>query len=217
MKWADLIKEESSKEYYKNIILRLKEDSKTTTIYPNHKDIFSAFKYAPYDGVKVVILGQDPYHNPGEAHGLSFSVMPGVKIPPSLQNIFKELKSDLDIDTPSHGCLINWARQGVLLLNTILTVKENQPGSHKNIGWHIFTNKVISVLNNKDTPIVFILWGNCAKQKRILITNPKHLILESSHPSPFSAHLGFFGSKPFSKTNKFLISHGIEPINWKLI
>ena len=216
MNWQSIIKEESSKDYFKQISSFIQEDAKQHKIYPAHKDIFNAFKYCPFDKVKVVCLGQDPYHNPGEAHGLSFSVLPGIKLPPSLQNIFKELKSDLNINTPNHGCLTSWAEQGVLLLNSFLTVRQNQPGSHQNIGWHLFTDKIISILNNKDSPIIFVLWGNFAKKKKTLITNKRHYIIESAHPSPFSAYSGFFGSKPFSKINNFLIENNIEPINWKI-
>ena len=216
MNWQSIIKEESSKDYFKQITYFVQEDSKQHKIYPPHKDIFNAFKYCPFDKVKVVCLGQDPYHNPGEAHGLSFSVLPGVKLPPSLQNIFKELKNDLNIAAPNHGCLTSWAEQGVLLLNSFLTVRQNQPGSHQNIGWHIFTDKIISLLNNKNTPTVFVLWGNFAKKKKGLITNPAHLIIEGVHPSPLSAYSGFFGSKPFSKINNFLIENNIDPINWEI-
>lgn len=215
MNWQSIIKKESSKDYFKQIVSFVQEDSKKHKIYPAHKDIFNAFKYCPFDKVKVFILGQDPYHNPGEAHGLSFSVLPGVKTPPSLQNIFKELKSDLNIEQPNHGCLTSWAEQGVLLLNSFLTVRQNQPGSHQNIGWHLFTDKIISILNN-ESPKVFILWGNFSRKKKQLITNKNHLIIESAHPSPLSAYSGFFGSKPFSKSNNFLIENNIEPIDWKI-
>lgn len=216
MNWKEILKKEEEQEYYKNIIEFIQQDAKQYTIYPSSKDIFNTFKYCPFENVKCVILGQDPYHGAGQAHGLSFSVNEGVTIPPSLKNIYKELKSDLGIDPPAHGCLVSWARQGVLLLNASLTVREGQPNSHKDIGWYTFTDKIISVLNEKDTPVVFILWGSFAKQKKNLITNNKHLILESPHPSPFSAHYGFFGSKPFSKTNDFLIKNNILPINWSL-
>jgi uracil-DNA glycosylase len=215
--WHQIIREEQVKDYYKNIVKKIKEDLETKEVFPLTENIFNAFKLCPYNKLKIVLLGQDPYHNPGEAHGLSFSVMPGIKIPPSLQNIYKELKADLDIDPPIHGCLSAWAKQGVLLLNTSLTVRKNEPNSHKDIGWSIFTDKIISIINEKETPVVFILWGNNAKQKKKLITNPIHLILESAHPSPFSAYSGFFGSKPFSKANEFLIKNDIYPIDWKII
>lgn len=214
--WKDFIKQESYQGYYKNILSFLKEDGEKFKIYPAGQDIFNAFDYSPLDKTKVLILGQDPYHNPGEAHGLSFSVKEGVKTPPSLQNIYKELKSDLGLDIPKTGCLVPWAEQGVLLLNACLTVRKNEPNAHKNIGWHIFTDKVISTLNQKDTPVVFILWGAFARAKKDIITNARHLILESPHPSPFSASSGFFGSKPFSKTNEFLEKNNLPAINWKL-
>lgn len=216
MIWEDIIKEEQQQLYYKNLVQSLKKDMDSYTIYPKQQDIFNAFKVCPFDKTKVLILGMDPYHNPNEAHGMSFSVLPGTKVPPSLQNIFKELKSDLNVETPNHGYLIDWAKQGVLLLNAALTVRQNEPGSHQKIGWHKFTDSIITKLNNKDTPIVFILWGNFARQKKPLLTNKIHLVLESPHPSPFSAYSGFFGSKPFSKTNEFLISNGLEPINWHI-
>lgn len=184
------------------------------TIFPLKEDIFNALKYTDYDNVKVVIVGQDPYHGVGEAHGLSFSVKKGVKIPPSLQNIYKELYDDLGVPPKSHGELVGWAKQGVLLLNSVLTVEENKASSHKGIGWEKLTDYIIKILNQKSDPIVFILWGNFAKNKKFFITNPNHLIIESSHPSPFSAYSGFFGSKPFSKTNNFLIKNKKEPIDW---
>jgi uracil-DNA glycosylase len=216
MNWEEIIKEEQKKPYYIDMVKQIKEEQSKYIIYPKREDIFNAFKICRFNKTKVLILGMDPYHNPGEAHGLSFSVLPKVKTPPSLKNIFKELKSDLNIDTPSHGCLIDWAKQGVLLLNSALTVRENQPGSHQKIGWHNFTDSIISHLNNKKTSVAFILWGNFARQKKNLITESHHLILESPHPSPFSAYSGFFGSRPFSKVNDFLISKNIEPINWHL-
>lgn len=216
MNWEQIIQEEKQKDYFKNIINFLMEDGEKHKIYPNHKDIFNAFKYCSYDDVKFFLLGQDPYHGPGQAHGLSFSVIPGVAIPPSLQNIFKELKADLNINLPRHGCLIDWAKQG-LLLNSFLTVREGQPGSHQSIGWQIFTDKIISSLNKREKPLVFILWGAHSKNKINLITNKNHLILTGSHPSPLSANKGgFFGGKYFSKTNDFLIKNNIEPINWSI-
>ena len=179
-------------------------------------DIFNALHYTPYNKVKVVILGQDPYHGPNQAHGLSFSVKPEVQTPPSLKNIFKELNTDLNCFIPNNGFLESWAMQGVLLLNTVLTVRANCPNSHKGIGWETFTNKIISSLNERHEPIVFILWGSNAQKKEELITNPKHFIIKSAHPSPLSAHRGFFGSKPFSKTNDFLNSINEKPINWQI-
>lgn len=216
MNWQRILKQEQEKDYFKNIINFLIEDGKKHKIYPDHKDIFNAFKYCPLEHTKAVIIGQDVYHQPGQAHGLSFSVPVGVKPPPSLQNIFKELKSDLDINPPNHGCLINWAKHGVLLLNSSLTVREGQPGSHMEI-WRPFTDKIISILNEQNRFIVYILWGSFAKQKAKLITNNKTYLLYGTHPSPLGANQGgFFGGKYFSKTNEFLIKNNIEPINWKI-
>ena len=198
--------------FYNNILKLYNEK----TIFPLKENIFNALKLTDYDNVKVVIMGQDPYHGEGEAHGLSFSVQKGIKIPPSLQNIYKELYSDLAIPPKEHGELTGWAKQGVLLLNSVLTVEKDKPSSHKGMGWELFTDYVIKKLNTKDDPIVFILWGNFAKSKKKYITNPKHLVIESAHPSPFSAYNGFFGSKPFSKTNEFLIKNKKEPIDWSL-
>ena len=200
------------KKFYDNILNLYDKEA----IYPPKDHIFNALKLTPYNNVKVVIVGQDPYHGEGEAHGLSFSVRDGVKIPPSLQNIYKELKSDLGIDIATTGDLTKWADQGVLLLNSVLTVKKDLPASHKGMGWEPLTDYIIRKLNSKNTPIVFILWGNFAKSKKVYITNPKHLVIESAHPSPFSANYGFFGSRPFSRTNKFLEQNKIQPIDWKL-
>ena len=183
-------------------------------VYPKQNNIFKALKLTPYSNVKVVIVGQDPYHGENEANGLSFSVSPGIKLPPSLKNIYKELYDDLKIDRKDNGDLTDWAEQGVLLLNTVLTVEKDKPASHRNIGWELLTDYIIKTLNEKKEPIVFILWGNFAKNKAKLITNQRHLIITSSHPSPFSARYGFFGSKPFSKANNFLISNDISPIKW---
>ena len=180
------------------------------------ENIFNALKTTSYEDVKVVILGQDPYHGVGEAHGLSFSVQDGIKKPPSLKNIFKELHDDLGFDEPESGNLEKWAKEGVLLLNSVLTVEKDKAASHKDLGWNLFTDHIIKLLNQKETPIVFILWGNFAKSKKVFITNKKHLVLESVHPSPFSVYNGFFGSKPFSKTNNFLIKTGQTPIDWNL-
>ena len=194
----------------------IKKEYEEKTVYPAMDDIFNALKLTPYKDVKVVIIGQDPYHGAGEAHGLSFSVQDGIKIPPSLVNIFKELKSDLGIDPPTSGNLTKWAESGVLLLNNSLTVIEDRPNSHQNIGWNLFTDYIIKVLNLKETPIVFILWGKNAQSKEKLITNPNHKIIKSAHPSPFSANYGFYGSKPFSQANKFLEQNNIDPVNWRL-
>ena len=183
-------------------------------VCPEQDNIFKALKLTPYSNVKVVIVGQDPYHGENEANGLSFSVSPGIKLPPSLKNIYKELYDDLKIDRKDNGDLTDWAEQGVLLLNTVLTVEKDKPASHRNIGWELLTDYIIKTLNEKKEPIVFILWGNFAKNKAKLITNQRHLIITSSHPSPFSARYGFFGSKPFSKANNFLISNDISPIKW---
>ena len=188
----------------------------TKTIYPTQNNIFNALKLTPYSNTKVVIVGQDPYHGENQAHGLSFSVQKGVTLPPSLKNIYKEIYDDLGIEEPNCGDLTKWAKEGVLLLNSSLTVIKDMPNSHKDIGWSNLTDYIIKVLNQKEEPVVFILWGNFAKSKKQFITNKKHLILESTHPSPFSASSGFFGSHPFSKTNAFLDAHGLEPINWQL-
>ena len=198
------------KKFYNNIL----ELYKTKTIFPEKDNIFNALKLTDYNDVKVVIIGQDPYHGVGEAHGLSFSVLDGVKIPPSLQNVYKELEDDLGIKPKDTGNLTGWAKQGVLLLNAVLTVEKDKPSSHRGMGWELFTDYVIKKLNTREDPIVFILWGNFAKEKKKYITNPKHLVITSPHPSPFSAYSGFFLSKPFSKTNDFLIKNKKEPIDW---
>lgn len=215
-KWDEVLDGEFEKEYYQKLRQFLIGEYRARTIYPGMHDMFNALKYTSYENVKVVILGQDPYHEPGQAHGMSFSVMKGVKQPPSLVNIFKEMKDDLDIDPPDHGCLIKWAEQGVLLLNTCLTVREHQANSHKGKGWEIFTDRVIELLNEREKPIVFILWGANAKSKAQLITGKQHLILTGAHPSPFSAYNGFFGGKYFSRANEFLIEKGEGPIDWDL-
>ena len=214
--WDELLKDEYKKEYFINLKKFIINEYKTKTIYPKMSEIFNAFIKTPYENVKVVILGQDPYHGETEAEGLSFSVKIGIAKPPSLINIFSELESDLNIKPPNHGSLVSWAEQGVLLLNSSLTVVKDNPKSHSNKGWEIFTDEVIKIINKKDTPVVFILWGSDARSKKSLITNKKHLIIESAHPSPLSAYRGFFGSKPFSRTNEFLIKNNIEPINWKI-
>lgn len=215
--WDKILGDEFKKDYYLKIRDFLKKEYSSYTIFPSMYDIFNALKYTSYEGTRVVILGQDPYHEPGQAHGLSFSVKKGIKIPPSLVNIYKELKTDVGMEIPSHGELTSWANQGVLLLNATLTVRLGQANSHQSIGWGIFTDEVIKKLNERSEPIVFILWGGNARSKKKYITNPNHLIIESAHPSPLSAYNGFFGSRPFSRANEFLISKGFEPINWNSV
>ncbi|AQS12078.1 uracil-DNA glycosylase [Clostridium saccharobutylicum] len=214
--WKNYLDSEFKKDYYIKLKKFLVNEYNSKVIYPNMYDLFNALHFTPYSKVKVVILGQDPYHGPNQAHGLSFSVNPGVKTPPSLINIYKELHTDLGCYIPNNGYLKKWADQGVLLLNTVLTVRAGEANSHRNKGWEEFTTKVIQILNDKETPIVFILWGNNAISKEKLITNPKHLIIKSVHPSPLSASRGFFGSKPFSKTNDFLIKTNQTPIDWQI-
>lgn len=214
-KWS-ILDAEFRSEYYIALRSFLKTEYARQTIYPDMYEIYTAFHLTGYNDVKVVLLGQDPYHGAGQAHGLAFSVKQSVPPPPSLVNIFKEIEADLGIKRPSHGCLEHWARQGVLLLNTALTVREGSPNSHKNKGWEIFTDKVISHLNSREAPLVFMLWGANAKAKHALITNPQHLVLKAAHPSPLSAHNGFFGCKHFSQANDFLKSKGAEPIDWSL-
>lgn len=214
--WDSILREEFNKKYFNTIMEQVNLEYENKIIYPKKSEIFKAFRITSYNGTKVVILGQDPYHGENQAEGLSFSVKKGIVKPPSLQNIFKELNQDVGCDIPEDGSLLEWANRGVLLLNSVLTVEKNKPASHKNIGWEVFTDEVIKKLNNKTTPIVFILWGAFARNKKKYITNPIHLIIESAHPSPFSAYNGFFGSKPFSKTNNFLIKNGISPIDWNL-
>ena len=215
-KWDEILNEEYHKDYFKNIVAFVNKVYKEKVIFPPKNRILSALNITDYDKVKVVILGQDPYHGIGEANGLAFSVNDGVKIPPSLKNIYKELYDDLKVPIPNTGNLESWANEGVLLLNSVLTVEKDKPASHKNIGWENFTDSIIKKINEKEEPVVFILWGNFAKSKKSLITNPKHLIIESSHPSPFSVNYGFFGSRPFSKTNKFLKENGIKEIDWTI-
>ena len=212
--WDGVLAPLFENERYLSIRNFLKQEYSTQTIYPNMHDIFNCFKLTDYSSVKAVILGQDPYHGYGQAHGLCFSVQRGIKPPPSLVNIYKELKTDLGIEIPTHGELTSWARQGVLLLNTVLTVREGNPNSHKDCGWQWFTDEVIKLLNNRDKPIVFILWGGNARSKKKFIDQKRHFIIESAHPSPLSAYNGFLGSKPFSKTNEFLVLNGCLPINW---
>lgn len=213
--WDEILKGEFDKEYYQKLRKFLISEYRTQRIHPSMYDIFNALKYTPYSNVKVIILGQDPYHGPNQAHGLSFSVQKGVPVPPSLQNIYKELESDIGFKAPPHGNLVKWAQNGVLLLNTVLTVREGQANSHKGMGWEIFTDTVISHLNRREKPMVFLLWGGNAKRKKTLITNPNHLILETVHPSPLSAYGGFFGCRHFSKAAEFLRQHG-DDIDWSL-
>lgn len=214
--WQDIISDEFDKPYYQELRAFLKIEYGTQTIYPDKHDIFNAFRLTPYSEIKVVLIGQDPYHGPGQAHGLSFSVKPGIPAPPSLINIFKEMHDDLGIAIPNHGFLESWARQGVLLLNTVLTVRAGEAHSHRMKGWETFTDEVIRAINLKNEPVVFWLWGKPAQEKEKLITNPHHLILKAPHPSPLSVYRGFYGCKPFSKTNEFLIKIGKAPIDWTL-
>ena len=214
--WGQYLKEEMAQPYYRQLRQFLIGEYSTKQVYPDMYSIFNALHYTSYGDTKVLILGQDPYHEPGQAHGLSFSVQPNVPPPPSLVNIFKELETDLGCTVPNNGCLEPWARQGVLLLNTVLTVQAHRANSHRDKGWEIFTDKSISLLNQREKPVAFILWGSPARRKKAMITNPQHFIVESPHPSPLSAYRGFFGSRPFSKVNKFLESVGEEPINWQL-
>lgn len=214
--WNDLLEKEFAREYYLNLREFLKTEYSTKTIYPDMHDIYNALHLTSFDHTKVVILGQDPYHGPNEAHGLCFSVKPQITIPPSLMNIYKELHNDLGCYIPNNGFLNKWAEQGVLLLNAVLTVRANTPNSHKGKGWEQFTDRIITTLNERKTPVVFILWGNYARAKKELITNRHHFIIESAHPSPFSANKGFFGTKPFSQANSFLASIGKAPIDWQI-
>ena len=214
--WEKALQEEFSKDYYRKLFLFIRDEYSKKTVYPASDEIFTAFHLTPLDKVKVVILGQDPYHNTGQAHGLCFSVKPQVDIPPSLVNIYQELHDDLGCKIPNHGYLTSWAEQGVLMLNTVLTVQAHKPMSHRGVGWEEFTDAAIGKVNEQERPIVFILWGKPAQEKARMLTNPKHLILKAPHPSPLSAYRGFFGSKPFSQTNHFLESHGVEPVNWQI-
>ena len=214
--WANYLNDEFEKDYYKKLSQALKEEYKRATVYPDMDNIFNALHLTPYAETKVLILGQDPYHGPGQAHGLSFSVREGVPFPPSLRNMLKELKYDLDIPMPEHGSLEKWAKQGVLLLNSVLTVRDGEPNSHKKLGWQIFTDRVIEVLNEREQPIVFILWGKHAQEKLPMIDQKRHFVLKAPHPSPLSASRGFFGSRPYSKCNEFLRNNGITEIDWAL-
>ncbi len=212
----DLLEEEKQKDYYIELINFIDKEYESKIIFPPREKIFEAFRLTPFEKTKVVIIGQDPYHGEGEAHGLAFSVNRGIKIPPSLKNIYKEINTEYGYEIPNTGYLIKWAKQGVLMLNTVLTVEKDKPASHKAKGWEIFTDRVIEELNNSEQPLVFMLWGNYAKSKAQLINNPKHLILESAHPSPFSARNGFFGNNHFKLANDFLEKNGIEQIDWKI-
>ena len=214
--WLEPLETEFRKPYYKTLYTFVKNEYSTHVVYPPSEDIFNAFHFTPLSQVKVVILGQDPYHEQGQAHGLCFSVKPDVDIPPSLVNIYKELHDDLGCYIPNNGYLEKWAKQGVLMLNTVLTVRAHAANSHKNMGWEEFTNAAIEILNRQDRPIVYILWGKPAQNKKVMLNNPKHLILEAPHPSPLSSYRGFFGSKPFSKTNEFLKANGLNPIDWQI-
>lgn len=214
--WARALQDEFRKDYYSKLFRFVGHEYQANTIYPPGDDIFNAFHLTPLHDVKCVILGQDPYHEPGQAHGLSFSVKPGVDIPPSLQNIYKELNTDLGCQIPNNGYLVKWAKQGVLLLNAVLTVRAHAAASHQNKGWEQFTDAVIEQINKEDRPIVFMLWGSFARSKKKMLNNPKHLILEAPHPSPLSAYRGFFGCHHFSKCNEFLKANGIEPIDWQI-
>lgn len=214
--WLPAMSGEFHKDYYKRLHQTVMQEYQNYQVFPEPDDLFNAFHLTPLKDVKVVIFGQDPYHNVGQAHGLCFSVKPGVEVPPSLVNIYKELQDDLGCYIPNNGYLVKWAKQGVLLLNTVLTVRAHQANSHRGIGWEVFTDAAIRALNEQDRPMVFILWGRPAQMKKSMLNNPKHLILEAPHPSPLSAYRGFFGSKPFSKTNQFLEAYGIEPIDWQI-
>lgn len=215
--WAKAVGDEFRKPYYRDLYNFVRDEYSNHIIYPPAEDIFNAMHFTPLDKVKVLILGQDPYHNVNQAHGLSFSVLPSQKdIPPSLQNIYKELHDDLGCVIPDNGYLKKWADQGVLLLNTVLTVRAHQANSHQGHGWEQFTDACMEILNRQDRPIVFILWGSYAQKKASMLNNPNHLILKAPHPSPLSVYRGFWGSKPFSKTNNFLTEHGVEPIDWQI-
>ena len=214
--WLEAIGDEFKKEYYRDLYNFVKDEYSKTVIYPPADDIFNAFHFTPLSKVRVLLLGQDPYHNENQAHGLSFSVQPGQDIPPSLQNIYKELNDDLGCYIPNNGFLKKWAEQGVLLLNTVLTVRAHQANSHKNRGWELFTDAIINAVNKQDRPIVYFLWGAPAQKKAAMLNNPKHLVLQAPHPSPLSAYRGFFGCRHFSKCNDFLVKNGLEPIDWQI-
>ncbi|MFD0671894.1 uracil-DNA glycosylase [Cohnella sp. GCM10027633] len=215
--WQEVVEAEHTQPYYEALMKKLDEAYAERTVYPPADSVFRALELTSFNDVKVVILGQDPYHGAGQAHGLSFSVMPGVKLPPSLRNIYKELQEDIiGFEPPSHGCLAHWARQGVLLLNSVLTVEEGQANAHRKLGWETFTDKLVSALSARERPIAFVLWGKQAQEKGRHIDRSRHLVIEDVHPSPLSAYAGFFGSRPFSRCNEFLASHGIAEIDWRL-
>ena len=215
--WEAALSGEFKKPYYKRLRDTVVKEYSTHEIFPSKNDLYAAMHLTPLDKVKVVILGQDPYHEPGQAHGLCFSVQKGVKIPPSLVNIYQELHDDLGLEIPSHGDLSSWAKQGVLLLNTVLTVRAHQAFSHRGIGWEQFTDAIIEAVNKEDRPVVYMLWGSPAQSKSRMLDNPKHLILKAPHPSPLSAYRGFFGCRHFSKCNEFLSANGVEPVDWKIV
>ena len=212
--WNEILAEEMKKDYYQELQAFVQKRRSEVRVFPEEKNVFNALELTPFESVKVVILGQDPYHGSGQAHGLSFSVQKGIPLPPSLKNIYKELQEDIGGDLPTEGDLTHWAKQGVLLLNTVLTVEEGNANSHKGMGWERLTNRLIESLNGLKHPVIFILWGKPAQDKEKLITNPNHVILKAPHPSPLSAYRGFFGSKPFSKVNEILIQQGQTPIRW---
>lgn len=214
--WLEPLSGEFKKSYYAKLYRTIRQEYSTHQVFPAPDDIFKAFELTPFHKVKVVILGQDPYHDVGQAHGLCFSVKPGVDIPPSLMNIYKELNDDLGCYIPNNGCLVKWADQGVLLLNTVLTVRAHQANSHRNIGWEEFTDAAIRGIETLDAPVVYMLWGSSARQKKSMLTNPEHLILEAPHPSPLSAYRGFFGCRHFSRANEFLVENGSSPIDWQI-
>lgn len=214
--WLEVIQDEFQKTYYRELYKFVKDEYSNTIIYPNSEDVFNAFHFTPLSKVKVVILGQDPYHNPGQAHGLCFSVKPEVEAPPSLKNIYEELKTDIGCNIPNNGYLKKWAEQGVLLLNTVLTVRAHAANSHQAHGWEKFTDSVIQAVNQKKEPVVYLLWGRPAQMKEKMLNNPNHFILTAPHPSPLSAYRGFFGCKHFSRTNAFLEQNGLEPIDWQI-
>ena len=214
--WLEPLSEEFKKPYYRELYQKVRHEYETAQVFPDPNDIFNAFQFTPLSNAKVVILGQDPYHNNGQAHGLCFSVKPDVDIPPSLVNIYQELREDLGLEVPNNGYLKKWAEQGVMLLNTVLTVRAHAANSHQGIGWESFTDAAIKILNEQDRPMVFLLWGRPAQNKKVMLTNPRHLILEAPHPSPLSAYRGFFGCKHFSRTNAYLKENGLEPIDWQI-
>ena len=214
--WANALRDEFKQDYYRQLYTKINSEYRTHRVYPPAEDLFSAFHYTPLENVKVVILGQDPYHEEGQAHGLSFSVRPGIDIPPSLQNIYKELRDELGTYIPDNGYLVKWAKQGVLLLNTVLTVQAHKANSHKDMGWEKFTDAVIKIVDKQEHPVVFMLWGRPAQAKKALLHNSNHLVLEAPHPSPLSAYRGFFGCGHFIKANEYLARHGVSPVDWQI-